>query len=346
MNQITKIDVERLHKMVMESSIITIVSHSHPDGDAIGSMIAITSFIRQFDKNVEMIVPDEIGANLFFMLNDFHPTNFEAKKESSISRIASSDLIICLDFNAFKRAGGLEEHLRESKAKKVLIDHHIGPDSASFDLVFSECAISSASEYLFWILMEMPGVENDVHKLPLEALKSLMVGMTTDTNNFANSVYPSTFKMASLLLEAGVDRDQIVSQIYNQHKENRLRAMGWMLQEEMSITDNGVAYMIITPQIMQKYNLGEGDTEGFVNLPLAIKQVRMTILLKADKTHYRVSIRSKQGISANMCARRYFNGGGHEMAAGGKLFCPDDIASLERQDAADYIERVTEEFFK
>lgn len=338
--------VRELHSMIMESSVITIVSHTHADGDAIGSSLGMRHFLRMLGKDAEVILPEPVDNNLRFMVPSGELLSGTGCPSESKERLERSDMIICQDCPGFHRTGCLEEMLEGTKAVKVLIDHHIGPDREHFRLTFSECGISSASELVFWVLMAMPEINGDAAKLPRESADALLTGMTTDTNNFANSVYPSTLEMASKLIAAGVNRDRIVAQINNMYGENRLRAMGWLLKDEMTITGNGVAYMVMTSDIMNGYEIHEGDTEGFVNLPLQIKKVRMSILCKQDGDHFRVSVRSKEGTSANQCARRYFNGGGHEMAAGGRLFCPKDIPGLSRQDVADYIERVTEEFFR
>ena len=169
-----------------------------------------------------------------------------------------------------------------------------------------------------------------------------MTGMTTDTNNFGNSVYPSTLQMASALLAAGTDRDRILSMLYNRFSEMRLRLMGHMMKDLLKITDDGVAYIILDSSTQKEYHIGEGDTEGFVNMPLSIDKVKMSILLKEDEDRLRVSIRSKKGISANRCARQYFNGGGHENAAGGRLRIPEDVTDIFNAGA--YIEEHTHTF--
>jgi phosphoesterase RecJ-like protein len=166
--------------------------------------------------------------------------------------------------------------------------------------------------------------------------------MTTDTNNFGNSVYPSTLQMASSLLGAGVDRDRIISLIYNRFNENRLRLMGHMMKDLLTITPDGVAYIVLDRRTQLEYNVSEGDTEGFVNMPLSIEKVKMSILLKEDEGKVRVSVRSKKGTSANRCAGKYFNGGGHENAAGGRLSIPGDLDSISQ--AAEYIEKHTHTF--
>ena len=262
--------------------------------------------------------------------------------EETEKNILEADLLICLDFNAFHRTDKLQNSLAESKAAKVLIDHHLSPDVESFSLVFSETEISSASELLYNVLMELPPIDGEACNLPIEAATALMTGMTTDTNNFMNSTYPSTLRMASSLLEAGVDRDMIIQHVYNSFKEERIRLQGHVLKDLLHITPDGVAYTILDKETMLKYKTEDGDTEGFVNIPLSISGVLMSIFIKEDEDRVRVSIRSRKGTSANRCAKLYFNGGGHENAAGGRLYMPQDIADIN--EAAEYIERVTHIF--
>lgn len=149
--------------------------------------------------------------------------------------------------------------------------------------------------------------------------------------------------MASDLLAAGTDRDSILQHLYNEFSENRLRIMGHMMKDLMTITDDGVAYIVLDSKTQDEYGVSEGDTEGFVNMPLSIASVRMSILMKEDGNRIRVSIRTKKGTSANTCARLHFNGGGHENAAGGRLNIPQDISGIDQ--AAAYIERHTHAYF-
>jgi phosphoesterase RecJ-like protein len=267
---------------------------------------------------------------------------YEYAKEETEKAILEANLIICLDFNAFHRTDTLQDALTRSMAEKVLIDHHLSPDTESFSLIFSETEISSASELLYHVLMELPRIGGDTKKLPIEAAAAIMTGMTTDTNNFMNSTFPSTLRMASSLLEAGVDRDMIIQNVYNSFKEKRIRLQGHVLKDLLNITPDGVAYIILDKESLHKYDVQDGDTEGFVNIPLSIKGIKMSIFIKEDNDRVRVSIRSRKGVSANRCAQNYFNGGGHENAAGGRLFIPRDISGIN--DAAEYIERTTHIF--
>lgn len=326
MKAISAIDIGRFDQVLHSSLKTVIVTHMKPDGDAAGSTTAMYHFIKKYYcADIKIVLNDRFQRAIEFLVDTDTANDISVFTENptAASRyIKEADTIICLDFNTFHRTDKLSDILEESTATKVLIDHHLSPDTDKFSLVFSEIEISSACELLFYVLMSMPQIQQNVSKLPKPAATSLMTGMTTDTNNFANSVFPSTLTMASALLEAGVDRDYILNCLFNQHSESRLRLMGYMMKDLLTITEDGAAYMILDKDTQLKYNVQDGDTEGFVNMPLSIANVRMSLLLKEDVDRIRVSIRSKKGTSANRCARMFFNGGGHENAAGGKLNIP------------------------
>ena len=340
-------DITVLDRLTGSASRVTIVVHTHPDGDAVGSGTAMLGYLTDIKrKDTALIVPDSIPDSISFITKGFEPGSiivFEDERQKAEERIKSSDLIICLDCNSFSRTADMEALLRESTVRKVLIDHHLNPERASFDLTFSKEEISSASELLFWILMETPEIGGDASRLPARCAASLLTGMTTDTNNFANSVFPSTLEMASKLIAAGVDRDLILSDLYNNYRENRLRLMGFLMSERLTVTQYGVAFIILDKETQDRFDFRRGESEGFVNMPLSVAEVRMSIFLTQEGDIFKVSIRSKKGVSANDCAARYFNGGGHEQAAGGKLAIGKDLASPE--DAKAYILKVTHEFF-
>jgi len=335
-----------LDRMFAKASKVVLTAHMGPDGDAVGSTTALATYLEEKGKEVKIILPDPVPDSLAFIINGFEDRVIIGKTdlETCSKAVGECDLQISLDYNGFKRTGILEDILSASNAEKLLIDHHLNPETESFSLVFSETEVSSACELLFHILMALPDVGGDSRRLPARTADALMTGMTTDTNNFANSVYPSTLQMASSLLAAGVDRDAILANLYNRYRETRLRLMGIALKDLMKITPDGVAYIVLRKDLLEEYDVREGETEGFVNMPLALDKVRMSILLKEEDDHFRVSIRSKEGVSANRCSGLYFNGGGHERAAGGRLYVPKDIATYD--EAESYIEKVTHSFFE
>lgn len=340
-SSICKDKTEKLHKLLCDSDGIVLLTHIHPDGDALGCTLGLAGYLKTIGKECTIITPDGVPPTLGFILPEdgsIVPLSWNDDPLFAGSILNSCGLLVMQDLNGPARTGGMEEAVRKLECPKVLIDHHKTPEIGFFDLVFSETEISSASELTFNIIKMMPETDGRIDGLPAWALKALMTGMTTDTNNFANSTFPSTMLMASELIAAGVDRDAILSHINNSYRENRLRLMGYLLSERMKISSDGVAYMILDGDTMKKFDVREGETEGFVNIPLTIKEVRLSIFLKDDGDVFRFSSRSKRGTSARLCAERYFNGGGHEQAAGGRL----PLMSVD--EAAAYIEEVTHKF--
>ena len=173
---------------------------------------------------------------------------------------------------------------------------------------------------------------------------ALLTGMTTDTNNFANSVFPSTLEMASGLLRAGVDRDRILENLYQKGRENRLRLLGHLLSERLIVTPEGAAITIFREEDRKRFGILEGETAGFVNMPLSIGKVRISGFFKEEDGILRVSLRSKKPLSARELAVRAFHGGGHEQAAGGKILVPEDIPTMDA--AGDYLIGIFKEYLQ
>lgn len=335
-------DVLRLEAFFAQAERACIVVHTHPDGDAVGSGTALLAYLRDCrGVQAALLLPDAAPATLDFLLPAEGVTDASEDPDAAAALLAASDLLLCLDMNGFGRAGSLGDALAASRARKVLIDHHQQPERASFDLVFSETEVSSTCELLYGLLRVLPGGPGE--RLPLPVLTPLMAGMTTDTNNFANSVFPSTLRMASELLAAGVDRDALLDALFHRYRENRFRAMGAYL-DRLRITPEGVAYAVLDRGFLQRFDLQDGETEGFVNLPLGIAGVRLSAFLREDDGYFRVSLRSRPGVSASRLAAEAFRGGGHACAAGGRLYFPADIPSAGH--AADYVETVTARFMR
>ncbi len=329
-------EIAAFKALTSASSRPVVLTHTHPDGDAVGSSLAAALYLRQTlpGADVKLVYEEEVPESVAFLLEGEQFLCAETAREDCEKAIVEADLLLVLDLNTLSRLGSLEDAARRSSAPRVLVDHHLNPDMGDFSMVISDTGISSASELLYWVLRELSG--EDVRSLPAKALTALMTGMTTDTNNFSNSVVPSTLEMASELLAAGVDREMILERLYHSYPERRVRAFAHLLGSVMVVRPEGYAYMILSASDKERFALKEGELEGLVNVPLTIGEVRLSIFLKEEGDRYRVSIRSKKGVSANALARRRFNGGGHELAAGGKLLVPGDLARWE--DAAGYIE--------
>lgn len=331
-------NILRLETLLQASERPCIVSHPRPDGDAAGSSLALASYLLARGKKPQVLLPDPLPSNLTFLEGARQAAVFSDDERAVRKALETCDLLLCLDFNCLSRLENLGPAVRECPAPRILIDHHLFPERESFALVFSETQVSSASELLFYILKALPSVGGDIAALPAACRTALLTGMTSDTNNFANSVFPSTFAMASELIASGVDRDDILDRLYRDFKESRLRAMSEILLRELEITPQGAAFFIIRKELWDRYGLQDGDLEGLVNIPLSIGKVRLSASFRESPDGiYRVSLRSKKGVSANRIAREWFHGGGHEQASGGKLLIGQDVPS--RGDVAAYVRK-------
>ena len=338
-------DIAALEKLLDSCSEFAVVTHTHPDGDAIGSSCALQEFIASVPgKKVRVIVPDTPPSTLEFLFKGKGFVDASASPEEAARLIAGCEVLICLDFNAFPRTEGLAPLLASSPARKVLVDHHLNPDRSAFELCFSCTEVSSACELLYEVLKALPRVGGVPGKLPAFTRYALMSGMTTDTNNFANSVFPGTLRMASELLESGVDRDDIIDKLYRQDRPCKIFAFADLLRNHLKMLPGGIACIYMSKALRETYGLLDGETEGLVNIPLDIAEVRMSIFAREENGVVRVSLRSKSGLSSNDMARRFFHGGGHELASGGKIFIPEDISS--EAGAPDYIAAAAARFLQ
>ena len=330
-----------LRQMLGRAGKVVITSHVHPDGDAVGSTTAMLSYLTEgLGIEAFAVFPDEVPDYLRFIVPERLSGRIGWGVKAAASALRGAGLLIALDFNDLSRTEALKDHFLAFRGPRVLIDHHVGPDTVSFDLVFSETEISSTCELLYWILTAASGSES----LPAACKDALLTGMTTDTNNFANSVFPSTLEMASGLLRAGVDRDRILENLYQKGRENRLRLLGHLLSERLIVTPEGAAITIFREEDRKRFGILEGETEGFVNMPLSIGKVRISGFFKEEDGILRVSLRSKKPLSARELAVRAFHGGGHEQAAGGKILVPEDIPTMDA--AGDYLIGIFKEYLQ
>ncbi len=338
---VSKSKVSFFEKTFSTNSPISIIGHHNPDGDTVGSICAMYHFLKKIGIDSTLFLPNEMPATLSFLdknkiLNFYHR---DPEKYDEI--IKGSKLIICLDYNKIARTEMMAQVIRESKAYKVLIDHHPNPATEEFDLVLSDTTRSSTCEFLYWILKKTSYISNDISHFSYETLEALATGMITDTNNFNNSVTPSTFKMSSELLTFGIDLEKINKIVFNSFSERRMRLMGRLMADEMVILEDiKAAYQILTLKTQQEYNYEIGDSEGFVNHPLSIRGVSISAFFTETPDRIRVSFRTDGFISVNEFSSLYFNGGGHEKAAGGTLYIPiSEVASYFEKSLREYIEK-------
>lgn len=314
--------IKELISLIVESEHIVIVSHINPDGDAIGSVTGFKKFLQANGKSANVVVPNRYPEFLEFLDPGQSIIAFKESQDKATSIVESADLIICMDFNSLKRIEGLGEVIAVSKAKRVLIDHHLQPEPL-FDIIFSDPQASSTCEVAYYLIKEMAAADPSIKSIDIDSGLSFYTGLMTDTNNFANSVRPQTFKMAGELLELGIDKEDVQFKVYSGFREQRMRMMGYMLNDNMKVfPEHKAGFMLITKELKERFDFKDGDSDGFVNLPLNIKGVEVSGLFTEADGFVKVSLRSKGDFSVNALSRAYFNGGGHQRAAGGKIYIP------------------------
>lgn len=308
---------KQLSNLFCSSDNILIISHINPDGDAIGSQIALYQYLTSIGRNVSMMTPNYLQEFLKWMQGSEQISVFIRDRNKCIKLIKSADLIVMVDFNQPNRMGEAEVLVKSSGAKKILIDHHLDPADFT-DLVISESSFCSTSELVHELICGMNG-KTFMNKPYAEALYT---GIITDTGNFEHGSYtPGTLRIVADLLEAGVEKEKILNLIYNNFSADRLRLQGFAMNKRMVVLPElKSAYIFLTKADLKEYNHVKGDTEGFVNMPLSIKGICFSTLFIEKEGFIKLSFRSKGQFPSNEIASKYFSGGGHMNASGGEYY--------------------------
>ena len=311
---LNKSNKETINSWLQDASKVAILTHTNPDGDAIGSSLALALALTKKGMDAQVIIPDGLPDFLRWLPGINLSTTFAYKKEKATEIIEDADLIFCLDFNDPKRLSGVQELLQTSKARKILIDHHQDPTDFT-DLSISETWRGSVGEMIYTFLEELYG--NGI--MDQDIASCLYVAIMTDTGNFNYaSSYPEVFHVVGELMKYGIEKDRIYSSVYDAFSEDRMRLQGYCMQEKMVFLPKyHTAYISLTDEELRRFNHRKGDTEGFVNIPFSVKGVRFTALFVEKKDLIRASFRSKGDFPVNKVASEHYRGGGHVNAAGG-----------------------------
>jgi phosphoesterase RecJ-like protein len=307
--------IKKLEELISIERKLVITSHSNPDGDAIGSSLALFLLLRQLGHQVKLIIPNMYPGFLSWLPHINEVIVYENQVKEARALIDEADLIFCLDFNSMKRSGVMADDLIKADATKILIDHHPEPVAEEFDILISKVSISSTSQLIFELIITL-GLEKYIDA---DVSSCLYVGIMTDTGSFSHAIYNSeTFRSSAYLIDKGANAERIHRLIYDTFSENRLRLLGHAINNRMMVMEEyRTAIITLSRKDLKQFNYQIGDTEGVVNFPLSIASINMAVLLTEKKDHVRLSFRSKGRFSVNDFARRYFEGGGHQNAAGG-----------------------------
>ena len=306
--------MQELKNLLSAKQNVVITTHVNPDGDAIGSSVALLNFLIKMGHDVSVIVPNDYPDFLKWMKNDELIINYSNSKNESQEKIKNASLIFCLDFNNLNRINELGDYISDSKAKKVLIDHHLDP-SDFYDFKIHDVKASATAELVYNFLIEL-----DSNAVDKDISEALYTGILTDTGSFKFSMSPKVHKIVSDLMIRGVDIGFINNKISHSNSLDKLNLIGYALSEKLEVISNGnAAYIVLSRKDLKDHNFKKGDTEGLVNYALSISNVNMAVLIIETKERIKFSFRSIGQFSVNEVAKKYFNGGGHKNAAGGSL---------------------------
>jgi bifunctional oligoribonuclease and PAP phosphatase NrnA len=309
-------DIGLLFSYLQQPRRIVLLTHVRPDGDAVGSALALKMYFEQKGHIADVIVPDDFPDFLNWMHQSDKAFNHQKNPKTCFAVLTRADAIFFLDFNALKRIEALGEDVKKLNRPfvSVMIDHHREPDDFTDYALWNDKASSTAE--LVYDFIHMAG---DANLINTDMAACIYAGMALDTGIFQFSNTTSrVHEIAAALMTTGINIEQIHNNVYNQYGENRMRFVGFLLSEKMVIlNDYKAAYMSITMAEAEKYKLNNGDKEGIVNLPLAMRDVDIAVLFTEDRDKIKISFRSKGEVNVEFMARNFFNGGGHRNASGG-----------------------------
>ena len=305
-----------LKQALSKTSNIVIVGHKNPDGDAIGSCLGLANFLKQLEHQVTVVMPNDFPEFLKWIPETQIIINYEQHRDNVKNCLSEANLVFTLDFNALNRTGDLAQELMATNADFILIDHHQEPDDYAL-VTYSDVGMSSTSEMVYNFIEFMGGL----NLLNKEIATQLYVGIMTDTGSFRfPATTAATHRIIAHLIEAGAPNSIIHQNIYDTNSPDRLKLLGVALNNMVMLPEYKTAYITMSQEELNNNNFKKGDTEGFVNYALSMKGVIFAMIFIENKKEkiIKISLRSKGSFSVNDFSRKYFNGGGHTNAAGGK----------------------------
>ena len=310
-----------------------ILSHQGPDGDSIGSSVSLSLYLNKIGINNKIIFPDPYPS--FYSWVDGITNSIIASENLELidDLFNKSDLIICLDFNHRKRVGiNLSPFLINLSEKHVIvIDHHTNPENFGDSEIIDSNA-SSTCELVFNLIKS----NGDLDLIDIPIAESIYIGLITDTGSFKySSVSSSTHLIASSLKEIGLNHANIHNNIFDQNSVSKINLLGYALQKIKIDKISSLAYLVLSQKELEQFNFQKGDSEGFVNYCLSIKNIKNAVFLREDKNLIKISLRSKGDVKMNEFSQKYYAGGGHQNAAG---------AAVESNDINTVTKKLIENF--
>lgn len=332
-----------IHTFIQPAQHVVLLTHQSPDGDAMGSSLAMYHYIKSLGKEAHVIVPNAFPEFLAWMPGADSVLLYDSQKAQADTYLEAADLVICTDFNAPSRIGALGDKMLSLTCPKVMIDHHLHPSDFA-DFIISVPEASSTCELVYEVLMnsqdplaKRPLSNSEASNTQRSIAQCLYTGLMTDTGNFSyNSNRPQIYPMIATLIEAGVDKDAIYNAVFNQYSVDRMKLVGYCLYQKMRVfPEHHAALIYLNRKELYRFNFQKGDAEGIVNMPLQSKDIHYSVFMREDKatpdemeknggikTKIKLSFRSQGDRPVNVFASEVFNGGGHANAAGGEYYGP------------------------
>lgn len=325
-------DLFRLMGIIRDAKRVVICAHRGPDGDALGSSLGWAEYLKGLGKYVTVALPNPFPDFLWWVPGAKQVLFHSQQPDRVAKAFAEADLLFCLDCGEAKRMQDMAPLFEKSKAKKVVIDHHLNPDESMADMVISRPEMCSTSEMVFRLIYALGAFE----QMTKYGASAIYTGMMTDTGAFTYaSAEPEIYMIISLLLTKGIDKDKIYRNVFYSYSEGRLRMMGYVMNEKLQFYEKHKASIFtMNRDELSRFHYLRGDMEGLVNMPLQVKGMRLSISLREDTERdvVRVSLRSVDDFPCNKMAAEFFNGGGHHNASGGELPFPleEAVKTAER----------------
>lgn len=314
MNLFTPTKMNQVRTQLQSTKHIAIISHFNPDGDAVGSSLALYQYFTNEGYDVKVILPNPVSEFLLWMPGMEKAIIAERAMRTAQKALKEADMLFVVDMNAPHRSGAaLEEPINNCPAFKVLIDHHLSP-VIDCNVQFSTTQTTSTCELVYQFLDKLT---DDKNKITLEAATCIYVGMITDTGSLSYMCNnPKTYLIMSELMKKGIDGENIHRKVYDNYTESRIKLLGLCLSQRLTIMrPYSTTYMFLTQKDLKENKYIVGDTEGFVNYGLSLKGIQFTAFFIEREDRIRVSFRSKGNFDVNQFARKHFNGGGHKNAS-------------------------------
>ena len=308
--------IKEIFSLLKESKQVVIVPHQKPDADAMGASMALSHYLKTLGHRVTVISPTNWAGWVNWMPGCNEVINYELNKEKAEEILDKAELLFCLDFNAFPRAKNMADKLEQLTCTKILIDHHWQPDEKSFDYGISDTGKSSTCE----IIYDLINASGHSDHLTKEIAECIYAGVVADTGSFRfSSTSANVHRLVADLKQRGLEHMHVHNELFDNFLENRLRFIGHILSNRMEVFYEYNTILLTVPKSdLIKYQIKTGDTEGLVNYPQSIRGIKLVSIVIDRDEERKWSFRSKDDFDCNVFARKYFEGGGHFNASGGR----------------------------